>query len=142
VASTATRWSARIAAFTTTRNRDNLEPGDVSWVRKAVAADARVRVGSVVGLTFDVTAGGTLARLTASGNGFSVDRMSSSVDPGLGAGSCVTLRHGWWSAYLEASETVWLRPHQLEVTGVSTLVDLPRNELHLNLGFALRFAKI
>jgi len=148
VGSTATRWSARVTGFTTTAHRDMLAPGDVTWVRHGIGAGARYRIASwtpspwTTALSFDATGDATFGVFRASGNGFSMDRSSASFDPGLRAGVSATLDRGRWAAVLELDELVWLVDRQLEVSGVSRLVDVPRHELQLNLGLVVRFAEI
>ena len=141
VGSTATRWSARITAFTTTAYADMLAPGEVSWVRHGIGAGARYRVAASDALAFDVSGDAMLGVFRASGNGFSFDGMASSFDPGVGGGASMTLDRGWWAAILDVDELVWLIDRQLEVSGVPARVDLPRHELHLNVALVVRFAK-
>jgi hypothetical protein len=137
-----TRWSGRFSAFPPTARSDMLASGDVAWARHGIGVGGRYRVAAWEALAFDVAGDAMFGVFRASGDGFAVDRKSASFEPGLGGGVSTTLDLGWWAAVVEIGEMVWLVDRQIEVTGAQTRVDLPRHEVHLNVGLVVGFAKL
>ena len=133
------RFGLRAGFSTETERSEPVAPGTVSWRRYGLSLGPTVAlVGPPVRLDAraEIFAGFT----SVSGHGFTVDRQSSAVSPGLSLALRLGTTAGWLRPWIEAGGQSWLANQEIVITRdqqPNAKVPLPRFEARFFAGVSI-----
>ena len=131
-------WGGKLALFGTGAHTQSLDPGSASWRRIGVAAGILYHQ-SWGSLSLDEALDLVPALLLVRGNNYSEARSTQTWDLGLAAGIRLGLALGRLEPWIELGGTDWLLAQFVEVTGISQQKTLPRFEVQVGAGLAVRW---
>ena len=133
-----TGWGGHAGLSAMTERTTPLVSGSAHWRRFALALGAhrRSRIGSR-GWLLDAHAEAVGAWLTIRGAGFASNGSDGSLDPGVRAGTRITVGRGRLRAWADIALVGWLFPHVVYERPLDASAALPRFEGTLALGVSL-----
>jgi hypothetical protein len=127
------RWLGRLSMFGTDLRQRQLGFGTMAWTRVALAAGVAYRLGSI--WQVDLHADAVAALLVLRGSGAATST-AFDLDPGLGGGVRGNRRWTHVAAFIDAGVVGWLRSQQVNATGSSDTVEVPRLDVLLTVGLS------
>jgi hypothetical protein len=122
------RWRARLAAMVVGRHALDVAPGQARWWRGAASLGADYDAVLASRWVIAIGAGALVGVASISGEGFTLDRTSRSVDAGGELRVRAQRRSGRVRPWVGASLTTWMRRQALDLEGAASSSALPRVE--------------
>jgi imidazoleglycerol phosphate dehydratase HisB len=137
-------WRVRLSASGVGEQTIDVPPGRATWRRLsgALAVDRVLSHFSERRGAWLLGVGPSLGYLSVRGEGYTVNHHAVLADVGAELGTRLERASGRWRGWWGVAATWWMRPQQLEVSGVGGTVSeraLPRIEVAMVLGVAMSF---
>jgi hypothetical protein len=138
------RWAFRADAAAQSEQQISLQDGQAVWRRWSLDLGVERPFAATAGRDAGWLRAFALARLAwldMRGQGFTLNRSQSALDPGAAVGARAVLARGRWSPWVEAAATWWPVHHNVQVDGIGDVGRLPAVEAFVSVGVELASAR-
>jgi hypothetical protein len=137
-------WAFRADVVGQSEQQISLQDGQAVWRRWSLDLGLERPLTTTAGRGAGWLRGFALARLAwldMRGQGFTLNRSQSALDPGAAVGARAVLARGRWSPWVEAAATWWPVHHNVQVDGIGDIGRLPAVEAFVSVGIELASAR-